>query len=68
MNLGSLIGKEEEDGKMTYVGHNSDANKLPTVAKYPDLKLKTGSDATLVDDNGLHYYMYEATHDKWYKC
>lgn len=59
-DLGSLVGKANEDGTRSYEGKYSDKNKLP---KYDDLL--TGSSAFLSDGGSFKLFKYYADTKTW---
>lgn len=59
-DLGSLIGRANEDGTRSYEGHYSDKSKLP---KYDTLL--TGSSAFLSDGGNFVLFKYYADTKTW---
>ena len=60
-DLGSLRCIGVDGNQRYYAGKYEDRYKLP---KYDNLA--TGSDATLVDNGNLIYFLYEETEKKWH--
>lgn len=60
-DLGSLVAKDTSKKLREYSGLYSDRFKLP---KYNDLV--TGSDATLVDEGQVYYFIYVAETKQWH--
>lgn len=59
-DLGSLVGRKNDDGTYSYDGHYKDKNKLP---KYDDLL--TGSTALLSDNGNFVLFKYYADTKTW---
>lgn len=59
-DLGTLVGRDAEDGTRSYEGHYSDRLKLP---KYEDLP--TGSTAFLSDNGDFKLLKYYADTKTW---
>lgn len=60
-DLGSLVANDTSKKIRSYSGLYSDRFKLP---KYDDLQ--TGSDATLVENGQVYYFMYIASTKQWH--